>query len=153
VLVTYNEIGMYGHPDHIKAHRVALRAVEAAAEGGHRVAKVYYTAVPKSLMQMGRDLASSFGFDREDFFSEADIERIGTDDALITTAIDVAGYVDRKFKALQAHKTQLGTTKQFLSIPEDMRAMALGTEHYVLAHSTVRRPEAVEHDLFERIPV
>jgi N-acetyl-1-D-myo-inositol-2-amino-2-deoxy-alpha-D-glucopyranoside deacetylase len=153
VLVTYNEIGLYGHPDHIQAHRAALRAVDAAAEGGHRVAKVYYTAVPKSLMRMGRELAETFGFERDDFFSEADIERIGTDDALITTSVDVAAYVEHKFKALLAHKTQLGTTETYLQIPEDMRTMALGTEHYVLARSGVGRPEGIEHDLFERVPV
>ena len=32
VLVTYDENGGYGHPDHIQAHRVAMRAAELAAD-------------------------------------------------------------------------------------------------------------------------
>ena len=34
VLITYDEFGGYGHPDHIKAHRVAMRAAELAANQG-----------------------------------------------------------------------------------------------------------------------
>src|SRR6266545_2092636 len=48
-------LGDYGHPDHIMAHRVAMAAVERAAEPGLAatgepwpVAKVYWTAVPRS---------------------------------------------------------------------------------------------------------
>ena len=54
MLVTYDENGGYGHPDHIQAHRVAMRAVELAADpdvpaAGEpwRIAKVYWTAIPR----------------------------------------------------------------------------------------------------------
>src|SRR3954468_19195452 len=36
VVVTYDENGGYGHPDHIQAHRVAMAAVDAAADPGYR---------------------------------------------------------------------------------------------------------------------
>src|SRR3546814_4508564 len=36
VVVTYDENGGYGHPDHIQAHRVAMGAVEAAADPVYR---------------------------------------------------------------------------------------------------------------------
>ena len=32
VLVTYDDDGGYGHPDHIQAHRVAMRGAELAAD-------------------------------------------------------------------------------------------------------------------------
>ena len=156
VLVTYNEIGLYGHPDHIRAHEAAMRAVDAAADAAygsgrpHRVAKVYFTAVPKSLLKAGRELWGELGAgDPDDFFAEEEIDRIATDDDVITTAIDVAAYVDRKFHALEAHRTQLGTTERFLAIPEPYRNLAFGTECYVRV-----RPigaEAKETDLFEAI--
>jgi N-acetyl-1-D-myo-inositol-2-amino-2-deoxy-alpha-D-glucopyranoside deacetylase len=44
VLVSYDDNGGYGHPDHIQAHRVTRRAFELAATGPHRVAKRYATA-------------------------------------------------------------------------------------------------------------
>jgi LmbE family N-acetylglucosaminyl deacetylase len=140
VLITYNEYGLYGHPDHIRAHAAAVRAAEIVG-----VPKVYYTAYPKSLMRMARELAASVGIE---FFSEEDIERIGTDDADVTTVIDCAAFVPHKFRALEAHRTQLGTTEMFLQIPEEFRT-GLGHEHYVLARSSVARPEGIETDLFE----
>jgi N-acetyl-1-D-myo-inositol-2-amino-2-deoxy-alpha-D-glucopyranoside deacetylase len=157
VLVTYNEYGFYGHPDHIRAHEAALAAVDAAADeryvpgAPHRVAKVYYTAVPKSMLRGGRSLAEQMGESPDDFFSEDEIERIGTDDDRITTWLDVSIYVDRKFEALEAHRTQLGTTGRFLQIPVNVRAAAMGTEHFVLVRSDVSAPEGAERDLFQGV--
>ncbi len=59
VVVTYDENGGYGHPDHIQAHRVAMRGVELAADPAHgpgapwQVSKVYWNAMPDSLMRDG----------------------------------------------------------------------------------------------------
>ena len=63
VVVTYDENGGYGHPDHIQAHRVAMGAVEAAADPAYRpdlgeawsVAKVYWCCMPRSVLQAGID--------------------------------------------------------------------------------------------------
>lgn len=155
VLVTYNEIGLYGHPDHIRAHEAALKSVDAAADPSygpgepHRVAKVYYTAVPKSLLRMGRELWRELGAgDPDEFFAEEEIERIAADDAAITSFIDVSGYVDRKFHALEAHRTQLGTTERFLGIPKEYRNLAFGTECYVRVRPNGTSAER-ETDLFE----
>ena len=144
VVVTYDEFGGYGHPDHIRAHQAAMRAAEIVG-----VAKIYYVAFPKSLMRVGREMASSFGIEPDDFFTEEDIERLGTDDVDITTAIDCSSYVGQKFRALEAHRTQLGTTQLFLQIPEEFRG-AMGNEYYVLARSSVPRV-GVESDLFEGV--
>jgi N-acetyl-1-D-myo-inositol-2-amino-2-deoxy-alpha-D-glucopyranoside deacetylase len=148
-LVTYNEYGGYGHPDHIRAHEVALRAVDVASEV-HRVPKLYYTAFPRSLMRAGQQMWRDFGFEGE-FFSDDDVERIGTPDEQIDAVIDVAAFVDHKFAALEAHRTQLGTIEPFLAIPKDIRAMAMGAEHYVLARTSLPRPGHVESDLFEGV--
>ncbi len=51
VLVTYDDNGGYGHPDHIQAHRVAMRGVELAAERGWDVPKVYWNRVPRSVAE------------------------------------------------------------------------------------------------------
>src|SRR4051812_11315647 len=53
VLVTYDPNGFYGHPDHIQAHRVAMRAAELAAAEGFGPAKIYWTAMPKSVLEAG----------------------------------------------------------------------------------------------------
>src|SRR3954463_14463847 len=57
VVVTYDEHGGYGHPDHIQAHRVAMRAADLAADPGFRpdlgapwrITKIYWNRVPRSV--------------------------------------------------------------------------------------------------------
>src|SRR4051794_19221311 len=69
VVVTYDENGGYGHPDHIQAHRVAMGAVEAAADPAYRpdlgepwqVAKVYWCCVPRSVLKQGLDALAAAG--------------------------------------------------------------------------------------------
>ncbi len=144
VLVTYDDYGLYGHPDHIRAHQAAMRAADIAG-----IAKVYYIAFPKSLMRAGREMAASMGWSDE-FFSPDDIDRLGTDDEFIAATIDCSSFVEHKFRALEAHRTQLGTTQMFLKIPKEFR-VAFGHEHYVLARSTVPRSDGVETDLFDGV--
>jgi len=48
VLITYDEIGGYGHPDHIQAHRVAMRASEKSQWD---IPKIYWNVMPKSVIQ------------------------------------------------------------------------------------------------------
>ena len=49
VVISYDDNGFYGHPDHIQAHRVAWRAVQLAADSCP-VAKLYATALPRSVL-------------------------------------------------------------------------------------------------------
>lgn len=150
VLVTYNDIGFYGHPDHIRAHQAAMAAVDEAS-GDHQVAKVYHTAIPRSLLLGAREASKEMGLEEDAFVSESDAMRLGTPDELITTELDVKRFVKNKFAALEAHRTQLGTTKQFFELPEDVLSMWLGTEYFVLARSSLRPPEGRESDLFDGI--
>src|SRR3712207_9538963 len=61
VVVTYDENGGYGHPDHIQAHRVAMGAVAAAADPAYRPdlgkawsgSKGYWNCMPRSVLQQG----------------------------------------------------------------------------------------------------
>jgi N-acetyl-1-D-myo-inositol-2-amino-2-deoxy-alpha-D-glucopyranoside deacetylase len=55
VMVSYDDLGGYGHPDHIMAHRVATAAATAAPQADYpaagepwQLAKFYWTAVPRS---------------------------------------------------------------------------------------------------------
>ena len=61
VLVTYDEFGGYGHPDHIQAHRVAMYAAQLAAVPSYRrdlgeawdIAKIYWGAMSESRLRAG----------------------------------------------------------------------------------------------------
>src|ERR1700689_4420147 len=80
VVVTYDENGFYGHPDHIQANRVTRAAI---AECG-TPAKLYYTAVARSRMRGFRATLAEHGIEAGVQEIE-DMPEIGTPDELITT--------------------------------------------------------------------
>ncbi|MEU8346768.1 N-acetylglucosaminyl deacetylase, LmbE family [Actinomadura meyerae] len=138
VVVTYDENGGYGHPDHIQAHRVAL----AAAERTGIPDKLYYTAIPRSGIEQMTDAVKAAGveidFDPPDDF--------GTPDELITGVVDVSAHVDAKRKALEAHASQ-GENIFLLRMPEEMQRAAFSFEAFVRHFCRVDAPDR-EEDLF-----
>jgi N-acetyl-1-D-myo-inositol-2-amino-2-deoxy-alpha-D-glucopyranoside deacetylase len=151
VLVTYDDNGLYGHPDHIQAHRVAWRAFELA-EG--LVDKFYATAVPRSVLAEAMALlqedgtgsagtgsagAGSTGVGSTEI-GGADFRRVesvdnlpfGTDDELVTTEIDARDYLDAKLAAMRAHVTQIAVDSPFFALSDMVGRRALGTEYYTL---------------------
>ncbi len=152
VIVTYNEKGVYGHPDHIMTHRVTLRAFHSAGdpefEYGQildpwRPAKLYYTAISMARIRMMYQLALERGEE-----PEFDPEVLGTPDKKITTIIDVREYLPQKLKALYSHQSQIGPDSFFRRLPEELREETFGYEYFVCVngcHSTDNK----EKDLFE----
>src|SRR3989442_13887386 len=51
VVVTYAEDGVYGHPDHIKAHFVTNATLDVVEREGSPLRKAYYTAIPRSMLE------------------------------------------------------------------------------------------------------
>ncbi|MBG0565833.1 PIG-L family deacetylase [Actinoplanes aureus] len=139
VVITYDQNGNYGHPDHIQANRVTMAAVELA--GGP--AKVYWSAVPRSTMRDVGERMRELGIGPEE---SADQVEMGWPDEEITAWIDVAGVLDQKFDALSAHASQ-GDGAFFLGLGRELFATVMGTECYVRVRDTTGAP-AREDDLF-----
>ncbi len=131
VLVTYDPNGFYGHPDHIQAHRVAMRAVELA--GADAPAKVYWTAVPRSVLEAG--LEAFAGSDDNPFGEVTDADQLpfGTPDDQIAAAIHANEFAERKTAALKAHATQIPPNSWLYTIASNFGAEFMGVEHYTLA--------------------
>ncbi len=158
VLVTYDDFGGYGHPDHIQAHRVATyaqalaQAPSFAPELGEpwTVSKTYWTAFPISVMRAGIEMLKAAG--DESGFATQDPEDIpfACPDEYVTTHIDGSAFVDRKNAALRAHATQISTDEGFFALSNNLGAEVLGTEYYRLVHGTVGTLDAQGHetDLF-----
>jgi N-acetyl-1-D-myo-inositol-2-amino-2-deoxy-alpha-D-glucopyranoside deacetylase len=159
VVITYDENGGYGHPDHIQAHRVAVAAFDAAGDPGFapeagepwQSSKLYYTAVPKSLLQAGIDHLKASG--HEEFFGvdSADDLPFGNPDEEITTEVDAREHLDAKVAAMRAHKTQIAVDGPFFALSNNVGQQAFGVEHFVLARGE-RGPghaeQGREDDLF-----
>jgi N-acetyl-1-D-myo-inositol-2-amino-2-deoxy-alpha-D-glucopyranoside deacetylase len=128
VVITYAEDGVYGHPDHIKAHYVTTAALDALAREGWTPKKLYYTAIPRSLME--RFMSE---MPEEARRQDQGIRIVGTPDELVTTRVDVHDYVDKKRKAFAAHVTQNDPNSWFATMADQIYQMVFGTEYYQLA--------------------
>jgi N-acetyl-1-D-myo-inositol-2-amino-2-deoxy-alpha-D-glucopyranoside deacetylase len=152
VLVTYDEIGGYGHPDHIQAHRVAMRGVELAADAAFRpdlgppweVAKVYWNAIPKSFLQRGIDALRAAG--EVGFFGaeSADDLPFAVPDELITTVVDAPDFIEAKVAAMRAFPTQIAVDGPFFALSDNMGMQIWGTECYRLVRGPLGVPEGAE---------
>ncbi|HEY7015623.1 MAG TPA: N-acetyl-1-D-myo-inositol-2-amino-2-deoxy-alpha-D-glucopyranoside deacetylase [Streptosporangiaceae bacterium] len=158
VLVTYDDNGFYGHPDHIQAHRVAWRAFELA-DG--LVTKFYATAMPRSLLaagieaMRGREEGSPAG-GGTDFTRVESVDDLpfGVPDEAVTTEIDATAYLDQKIAAMRAHATQIAVDSQFFAFSDNVGQRAFGREYYTLVAGPRGRgsgPEGRETDLFAAI--
>ena len=153
VVVTYNEEGFYGHPDHIQAHRITLAAIEKTGIP----AKLYFTAVPKSwFAELGQRLEElGVEFPRVENSEDAAVpaeegssgpEDWGTPDEDVTTLVDVGGVVDRKFDSLTAHASQSDNIF-FLQMGREAFGEIMTREAFVRVIDTTGAP-IPEDDLF-----
>jgi N-acetyl-1-D-myo-inositol-2-amino-2-deoxy-alpha-D-glucopyranoside deacetylase len=149
VMITYDDQGFYGHPDHIQAHRVAMRAAELAGDDGP--AKIYFTAMPRSVLEGG--MAAFRGLEANPF---ADIEQVedlpfGTPDEEIAARVDATDRYEQKVAAMRAHATQIPHNSWLYAIAGDFGGEFMGIEYFTLAKGS---PGAVsgrygwESDLF-----
>jgi len=131
VLITYDEFGGYGHPDHIKAHRVAMRATELAAEQGWQISKIYWNTMPRSVIQMGIEKMKEVG---SDFFGaeSADDLPFAKPDELVTTVVNAPEYVPQKLEAMKAHATQISVDGPFFALSNNLGLSVWGDEYYTL---------------------
>ena len=153
VVATYNEIGGYGHPDHINAHRVAVMAFYHADDiklfpGGepHRPSKLYYSAFPKSQVRAIGQAMKRAGM--EDRFARDDGEApFAVDDDRVTAQVDVSDQLQRKLDAMLAHRTQIPPDSWFMKLREVLGERAWSRESYERVRSRVEAPTP-EDDLF-----
>ncbi|MFF2744166.1 PIG-L family deacetylase [Kitasatospora sp. NPDC058048] len=156
VVVTYDENGFYGHPDHIQANRITMAALELTDP----TPKVYWTTAPRSAMQRFGEVMREFGADweepegaREPGAAEEpeaselpDMSEIGLPDEEITTWVDTTAFGGRKFDALAAHASQ-GENIFFLKMGKERFTELMGVETFVRVKDTTGAA-LPENDLF-----
>src|SRR5262245_14978683 len=155
VLVTYDESGFYGHPDHIRAHQITVAAFEASGDPARwpqsgpawQPAKLYYTAVARSAIKNLGRLLSEAGIKAPFGDGEGREPEIGIADELITTQVDVSAQVERKRQALMAHATQMGPEVFFAKMPPALFYRIFGQESFHLARGRAGA-SGREDDLF-----
>jgi N-acetyl-1-D-myo-inositol-2-amino-2-deoxy-alpha-D-glucopyranoside deacetylase len=150
VLITYDEFGGYGHPDHIQAHRIAMAASEKSE---WQISKIYWNVMPRSVIQEGIDKMKELG---SDFFGaeSADDLPFAKDDSFVTTLIDGNSYVEQKMAAMRAHATQIAVDGPFFALSNNLGLQVWGHEYYTLVRGEKSEPfdnNGRESDLFAGI--
>jgi N-acetyl-1-D-myo-inositol-2-amino-2-deoxy-alpha-D-glucopyranoside deacetylase len=160
VLVTYDEFGGYGHPDHIQAHRVATYGASLAATRSFRpelgepwdVAKVYWGAMSENRMRAGlrrlRESGDTTTFEGMD--PEGPLPPFITPDHLLDAVVDGSEFVEAKMAAMRAHATQITVDGPFFALSNNVGNEVWGVEFFRLAKGR-RGPvneQGLETDLF-----
>ncbi|MGW1358282.1 N-acetyl-1-D-myo-inositol-2-amino-2-deoxy-alpha-D-glucopyranoside deacetylase [Streptomyces chartreusis] len=147
VLVTYDPDGGYGHPDHIQAHRVAMRAAELAVDAGWEIPKVYWNRVPRTAADeaFARLQADLPGLPFGKAATVADVPGVVADER-ITTVIDGTAHAAAKAAAMRAHATQIEVAEPYFVLSNELAQPLFTTEYYELVRGEPgARPES---DLF-----
>ena len=143
VLITYNEIGNYGHPDHIQAHRVAMYATQLAGVPSYRrdlgepwmVARVYWSTMSKSEIFAGiqalRDAGDTETFKELD--PDGPLSSMMSDDADIAVEMDGRPWVAQKLAAMRAYATQITADGPFFAGADVLGDDRWAREYYRLA--------------------
>jgi N-acetyl-1-D-myo-inositol-2-amino-2-deoxy-alpha-D-glucopyranoside deacetylase len=136
VVVTYDDFGAYGHPDHIQAHRVTVRAVEQTRD---IVKKLYSTTIPRSFIEQSIEAMKDSGMSFFEGVESADDVPFAKRDDEITAQVDARDYLDAKVDAMRAHASQIEVDGPFFALSNNMGQKAFGLEHYILMEG-VRGP-------------
>ena len=161
VIVSYDENGNYGHPDHINAARIAREAYQASRGQAWEVARFHEIAFNREswfallIAMRGRGIALPWDFDRvldarpADELNPSNAAALGQvadkletgeawemdfgrPDAEVTTRVDVSGFLDHKRRSMDCHRTQRQDLGWLLDLPPDLAEQAMRTEHFVL---------------------
>jgi N-acetyl-1-D-myo-inositol-2-amino-2-deoxy-alpha-D-glucopyranoside deacetylase len=156
VVVTYDDNGGYGHPDHIQAHRVTVGAFEAAGDpmrfpyagAPWAPAKLYEAAIPVSVLQRAFEQLQELGEEAPFGVTSPEDLPFGTPDDQVTTAVDARTYLETKMAAMRAYPTQIAVDGHFFALSNDVGQGAFGVEHFRLVRGELSTTGGRENDLF-----
>lgn len=158
VIITFDESGGYGHPDHIAIYQYATSAFHAAADGvlypelgaAHKSSKLYYTSFQRSVITtMVEWLGGQEDFDN--VFKGLDIQTLGLADEQISVRLNVERWQEEKARIEKIHRTQMNPNTFMVQIPEDVQRHWRSIECYQLATSRVGPDVIGENNLFARV--
>ena len=136
ILITYDENGGYGHPDHIQANRVAMRAAELSK---WKIQKIYWNIMPKSVVAEGMAAMKEQG---SDFFGSESIDELPfvKDDSFVSAVIHAPNQVEKKMAAMKAHATQITVDGPFFALSNNLGVKVFADEYYILVKGSKSAP-------------
>ncbi len=147
VVITYDDLGAYQHPDHLHASRCAQAAVAATGIPD----KLYLTAMRRSDWRKLWDALREQGVEVPDVrqIDEATLRQMEEREQRITTNVDIRSVLDRKRAALMSHASQIRES-WFSKVPPEIGEQVFGRESFIRAMDKTGTP-VPEDDLFAGI--
>lgn len=155
VVVTFDPIGGYRHPDHIAAHRATVEAFRMAADPAafpedgppYSAQKLYFHTFPHGFIRVAARILSLLGQDPRHFGKNRDIDiaSLAEVDFPIHAKIDIRSVLDVKQKASACHSSQGGG--RIGGVIGRLASLFGGVETFMRA-SPVPPPAQIERDLF-----
>lgn len=155
VVVTFDPIGGYRHPDHIAAHRATVEAFRMAADPAafpedgppYSAQKLYFHTFPHGFIRVAARILTLLGQDPRHFGKNRDIDiaSLAEVDFPIHAKIDIRSVLDVKQKASACHSSQGGG--RIGGVIGRLASLFGGVETFMRA-SPVPPPAQIERDLF-----
>jgi len=130
-IITFGPDGITGHPDHIAIGRAATRAFETLLKQENSSRRLYYVTLPQSAVPDAGERGIATRPDNE-----------------ITTIIDISDYLDLKFRAIEAHRSQQDARDFLGTLQQSRDSRFTSREFFYLAKPRLPKPKK-ETDLFK----
>jgi len=158
VVITFDPIGGYRHPDHIAIHQATVAAFKLAADptykdGGqpaYQPAKLYYQTIPRNFLRFAVKIMRLIGRDPQKFGRNHDIDLAAVAEVNFPTnaVIDYRLVADIRDKASRCHASQGGASLTG-GLFGPIRRYFASKELYMRAYPSPNGK--VERDLFEDV--
>ena len=127
-IITFDEDGLYWHPDHIAVHE---RVMTATRSLGAAAPPLYVVTIERGIMTAIVEDAQTRGWVAPDRgFWSLPPDAFGKCAVPYTITVDVAEWVPRKLEAIGAHRTQMGVAHPFAQLSADHARQWLGREFF-----------------------
>jgi len=157
IVLTFDPIGGYMHPDHIAVHQVTLTAIDLAGDQNFtflntkpfKPEKLYFHIFPRRFFRAVLPLLPIFGIDPSKFGSNKDINlrAIFAEDFPIDCRINYRKYASIRARAAACHASQGGGNQGGKFITLFMRLV--GSKELFMRAFPPKKNRRIERDLFE----
>lgn len=158
VVITFDPIGGYRHPDHIAIHKAAVKAFYAAGDPAqypdslpaYQPQKLYYNTFPRSFLRMALFFLRLVGKDPHKFGKNGDIDLVPIAEAKfpINAAVDYRSVLEKRDQASACHASQ-GGARMTSGFVGKLRKLFGISDQYMRAYPPPGKRR--EKDLFEGI--
>jgi LmbE family N-acetylglucosaminyl deacetylase len=161
VIITFNEYGGYGHPDHIAIQQATMAAMDSVnnptylTEGlaPYQPQKLYYSSINKLPVQLGILMTRIQGKDPRALGRNKDIDIVAILDHLDnpTTQVNISDYYEQWDAASACHESQGGGRTSFFNLPRWAKRTLFPTQTFRRMYPAGAGDTIDEHDLFEQV--